>query len=152
MRNTQSLETGMRCALFEHTFKIVLIWCSICPIFWHQFATYIFTQICFLLSLSHHHYYLLHWFPPPCNPGQAVLGLDKLESKSEVRGSVDLLDEKARKPVGGKMEVVARLREPLSGEIIAVILWEILRQTNAQHHRGNCLKTAKFTKIQSTSW
>ena len=48
--------------------------------------------------------------------GQAVLQLEKLETRSEVRLTVDLLDEKARKPVGGKMELVARLREPLSGE------------------------------------
>jgi coiled-coil and C2 domain-containing protein 1 len=47
--------------------------------------------------------------------GQAVLQLEKLETRSEVRLTVDLLDEKARKPVGGKMELVARLREPLSG-------------------------------------
>jgi coiled-coil and C2 domain-containing protein 1 len=48
--------------------------------------------------------------------GQAVLPLDKLEMRSEVRGTLDLLDEKGRKPVGGKMEVVARLREPFSGK------------------------------------
>ena len=45
-----------------------------------------------------------------------MLQLEKLETRSEVRGTIDLLDEKARKPVGGKMELVARLREPLSGE------------------------------------
>ena len=49
-------------------------------------------------------------------PGQAVLQLERLETKCEVNGVLDLLDEKGRKPVGGKMEVVARLREPLSGE------------------------------------
>ena len=44
-----------------------------------------------------------------------MLPLDKLETRSEVRGTLDLLDEKGRKPVGGKMEVVARLREPFTG-------------------------------------
>lgn len=47
--------------------------------------------------------------------GQAVLPLDKLENRVEVRATLDLLDEKGRKPVGGKMEVAARLREPFTG-------------------------------------
>lgn len=57
--------------------------------------------------------------------GQAVLQLDKLETKAEVKGSLDLLDERARKPVGGKMEVVARLREPFSGEsqVFRMSIW-----------------------------
>ena len=29
---------------------------------------------------------------------------------------VDMVDEKGRKPSGGKMEAVVRLREPLTGE------------------------------------
>lgn len=44
-----------------------------------------------------------------------MLPLDKLENHVEVRATLDLLDEKGRKPVGGKMEVVARLREPFTG-------------------------------------
>lgn len=48
-----------------------------------------------------------------------MLQLEKFETKTEVKGVLDLLDEKGRKPVGGKMEVVARLREPLSGEILS---------------------------------
>ena len=47
--------------------------------------------------------------------GQALLSLEALEGKCEVLSCVDLVDEKGRKPSGGKMEAVLRLREPLSG-------------------------------------
>ncbi len=43
--------------------------------------------------------------------------LELLESKSEIHSIVDLLDERGRKPVGGKLEVFARLREPLTGKL-----------------------------------
>ena len=41
--------------------------------------------------------------------------LEALETKSEVHRTLDLLDERGRKPVGGEMEVFVRLREPLTG-------------------------------------
>ena len=41
--------------------------------------------------------------------------LESLETKCEVHVTEDLKDEKGRKPVGGKLEVKVRLREPLSG-------------------------------------
>lgn len=44
-----------------------------------------------------------------------MLQLEKLESKYQVMGTLDLLDERGRKPIGGKIEVVARIREPFSG-------------------------------------
>lgn len=47
--------------------------------------------------------------------GQALVPLEALESKCEVHMASDLKDEKGRKPVGGKLEVFVRLREPLSG-------------------------------------
>ena len=43
------------------------------------------------------------------------LQLEALETKSEVNAIVDILDERGRKPVGGKMEVATRLREPITG-------------------------------------
>ncbi len=48
--------------------------------------------------------------------GQGLVSLEGLESRCETRVCVDLLDDKGRKPTGGKVEVVARLREPLTGE------------------------------------
>lgn len=47
--------------------------------------------------------------------GQGLISLEKLEGKCEAHVCVDLVDEKGRKPSGGKVEVVARLREPLTG-------------------------------------
>ena len=47
--------------------------------------------------------------------GQVSVPLEPLETKSEVHCTLDLLDERGRKPVGGKMEVFVRLREPLTG-------------------------------------
>uniref|UniRef100_A0A3Q4BV14 Coiled-coil and C2 domain-containing protein 1B n=1 Tax=Mola mola TaxID=94237 RepID=A0A3Q4BV14_MOLML len=46
--------------------------------------------------------------------GTAVVKLDKLESQSEIREIVEVMD--GRKPTGGRVEVRVRLREPLSGQ------------------------------------
>ncbi|XP_039871633.1 coiled-coil and C2 domain-containing protein 1B isoform X2 [Simochromis diagramma] len=46
--------------------------------------------------------------------GTALLKLDKLESHSEIREIVEVMD--GRKPTGGRIEVKVRLREPLSGQ------------------------------------
>ena len=46
--------------------------------------------------------------------GVAHVSLEQLDTKSEVKSCFDLLDEKGKKPVGGKLEVMVRLREPLS--------------------------------------
>lgn len=46
--------------------------------------------------------------------GTALLRLDKLESHSEIREIVEVMD--GRKPTGGRIEVKVRLREPLSGQ------------------------------------
>ena len=47
--------------------------------------------------------------------GQANVSLEALENKCEFHVSEDLKDEKGRKPIGGKLEVIIRLREPLTG-------------------------------------
>lgn len=46
--------------------------------------------------------------------GTALVKLDKLESQSEVREIVEVMD--GRKATGGRVEVKIRLREPLSGQ------------------------------------
>ena len=46
--------------------------------------------------------------------GAAHVSLEQLDTKCEIKNCFDLLDEKGKKPVGGKLEVVVRLREPLS--------------------------------------
>lgn len=46
--------------------------------------------------------------------GTAHVKLDKLESQSEIREIVEVMD--GRKPTGGRVEVKVRLREPLSGQ------------------------------------
>ena len=52
--------------------------------------------------------------------GVVSVQLEGLESRSEVHATVDVLDERGRKPVGGKMEVCVRLREPLTGTCVYV--------------------------------
>lgn len=47
--------------------------------------------------------------------GQANVSLEELENKCEVHMAEDLKDEKGRKPIGGRLEVMIRLREPLTG-------------------------------------
>ncbi|KFQ32450.1 Coiled-coil and C2 domain-containing protein 1B, partial [Mesitornis unicolor] len=58
--------------------------------------------------------------------GTAHLKLDKLESECEVRGIIEIFD--GRKPTGGKLEVIARLREPLSGQDLQTVTenWLVL--------------------------
>lgn len=46
--------------------------------------------------------------------GSALVKLEKLESQSEIREIVEVID--GRKPTGGRVEVKVRLREPLSGK------------------------------------
>uniref|UniRef100_A0A3P9PWZ3 Coiled-coil and C2 domain containing 1B n=1 Tax=Poecilia reticulata TaxID=8081 RepID=A0A3P9PWZ3_POERE len=46
--------------------------------------------------------------------GSALIKLDKLESQSEIREIVEVMD--GRKHTGGRVEVKVRLREPLSGQ------------------------------------
>lgn len=46
--------------------------------------------------------------------GTALIKLDKLESHSEIREIVEVMD--GRKATGGRVEVKVRLREPLSGQ------------------------------------
>ena len=47
--------------------------------------------------------------------GQGMVALEALETKCEASLCVDLVDEKGRKPSGGKLEAIVRLREPLTG-------------------------------------
>ena len=75
-----------------------------------------------------------------------MLPLDKLEMRSEVRGTLDLLDEKGRKPVGGKMEVVARLREPFSGITLSPLT---LTHPHALTHTTS---TGKDTQEKEEQW
>ncbi|NWV17373.1 C2D1B protein, partial [Origma solitaria] len=58
--------------------------------------------------------------------GTAHLKLDKLESECEVREIIEIFD--GRKPTGGKLEVKARLREPLSGQDLQTVTenWLVL--------------------------
>ncbi|XP_035525912.1 coiled-coil and C2 domain-containing protein 1B isoform X1 [Morone saxatilis] len=46
--------------------------------------------------------------------GTALVKLDKLDSQSEIREIVEVMD--GRKPTGGRVEVKIRLREPVSGQ------------------------------------
>ncbi|XP_077005774.1 coiled-coil and C2 domain-containing protein 1B isoform X2 [Tamandua tetradactyla] len=58
--------------------------------------------------------------------GTAHLKLERLENECEIREIVEVLD--GRKPTGGKLEVKARLREPLSGQDMQLVTenWLIL--------------------------
>ncbi|XP_069498299.1 coiled-coil and C2 domain-containing protein 1B [Ambystoma mexicanum] len=61
--------------------------------------------------------------------GTAQLKLDRLESECEIREIIEIFD--GRKPTGGKLEVKARLREPLSGQDLQTITesWLVLEQS-----------------------
>uniref|UniRef100_A0A8C9T4Y6 Coiled-coil and C2 domain containing 1B n=1 Tax=Scleropages formosus TaxID=113540 RepID=A0A8C9T4Y6_SCLFO len=61
--------------------------------------------------------------------GAAHLKLDKLETQSEVREIVEVIE--GRKPTGGLLEVRVRLREPLSGQDVQTTTerWLILDQS-----------------------
>ena len=57
-----------------------------------------------------------------CTIGQALLSLEILDKKCEHRATLDLMDEKGRKPTGGNLTVVARLREPLTGSKLTTFI------------------------------
>ncbi|XP_060762527.1 coiled-coil and C2 domain-containing protein 1B [Neoarius graeffei] len=63
--------------------------------------------------------------------GTAHIKLDKLETESEVREIVEVMD--GRKPTGGRVEVRVRLREPLSGQDVQTITerWLVLDQSHS---------------------
>ncbi|KAB5535951.1 hypothetical protein PHYPO_G00123770 [Pangasianodon hypophthalmus] len=62
--------------------------------------------------------------------GTAHIKLDKLETESEVREIVEVMD--GRKPTGGRVEVRVRLREPLSGQDMQTVTerWLVLNQSH----------------------
>uniref|UniRef100_A0AAR2M3D7 Coiled-coil and C2 domain-containing protein 1B n=1 Tax=Pygocentrus nattereri TaxID=42514 RepID=A0AAR2M3D7_PYGNA len=61
--------------------------------------------------------------------GTALIKLEKLETQSEVREIVEVMD--GRKPTGGRLEVRVRLREPLSGQDLQTVTerWLVLDQS-----------------------
>ncbi|XP_056149967.1 coiled-coil and C2 domain-containing protein 1B [Lampris incognitus] len=61
--------------------------------------------------------------------GMAHVKLEKLETQSEVREIVEVMD--GRKPTGGRVEVRVRLREPLSGQDLQTTTerWLVLDQS-----------------------
>ncbi|KAM6948219.1 coiled-coil and C2 domain-containing protein 1B [Aplochiton taeniatus] len=61
--------------------------------------------------------------------GTAMVKLEKLETQSEVREIVEIMD--GRKATGGRVEVKVRLREPLSGQDLqtATERWLVLDQS-----------------------
>ncbi|XP_053529769.1 coiled-coil and C2 domain-containing protein 1B [Ictalurus punctatus] len=63
--------------------------------------------------------------------GTAHVKLDKLETESEVREIVEVMD--GRKPTGGRIEVRVRLREPLSGQDMQTVTerWLVLDQSHS---------------------
>ncbi|XP_070701874.1 coiled-coil and C2 domain-containing protein 1B [Pempheris klunzingeri] len=63
--------------------------------------------------------------------GTALVKLDKLESQSEIREIVEVMD--GRKPTGGRVEVKVRLREPLSGQDMqrSTERWLVIDQSQA---------------------
>ncbi|XP_022524020.2 coiled-coil and C2 domain-containing protein 1B isoform X1 [Astyanax mexicanus] len=63
--------------------------------------------------------------------GTALVKLEKLETESEVREIVEVMD--GRKASGGRLEVKVRLREPLSGQDLQTVSerWLVLDQSQA---------------------
>uniref|UniRef100_A0A8K9Y644 Coiled-coil and C2 domain-containing protein 1B n=1 Tax=Oncorhynchus mykiss TaxID=8022 RepID=A0A8K9Y644_ONCMY len=66
--------------------------------------------------------------------GTAHIKLEKLETESEVREIVEVMD--GRKPTGGRVEVRVRLREPLSGQDLQTTTerWLVLDQSQVHTH------------------
>ena len=57
--------------------------------------------------------------------GQGLVSLEALETKCETHACVDLMDEKGRKPSGGKLEAVVRLREPMAGKGMCMCVYHL---------------------------
>ncbi|KAA0719048.1 Coiled-coil and C2 domain-containing protein 1B [Triplophysa tibetana] len=64
--------------------------------------------------------------------GAAHLKLEKLESESEVREIIEVMD--GRKATGGRLEVKVRLREPLSGQDLQTLTerWLVLEEQQVE--------------------
>uniref|UniRef100_A0A3B1JFJ3 Coiled-coil and C2 domain-containing protein 1B n=1 Tax=Astyanax mexicanus TaxID=7994 RepID=A0A3B1JFJ3_ASTMX len=64
--------------------------------------------------------------------GTALVKLEKLETESEVREIVEVMD--GRKASGGRLEVKVRLREPLSGQDLQTVSerWLVLDQSQVR--------------------
>ena len=77
--------------------------------------------------------------------GQGLLSLETLETKCESRMCVDLVDEKGRKPAGGKLEAVVRLREPLTG------MW-ITSHTHTHTHPHTCTRICTHTYAHTLTY
>ncbi|EDO41324.1 predicted protein [Nematostella vectensis] len=59
--------------------------------------------------------------------GQAQVKLAPLDSKSEIHDCVDLMDsDRGRRAVGGKVEVIIRVREPLTDKDVSIEKWKWL--------------------------
>uniref|UniRef100_A0A8C7K2L7 Coiled-coil and C2 domain-containing protein 1B n=1 Tax=Oncorhynchus kisutch TaxID=8019 RepID=A0A8C7K2L7_ONCKI len=69
--------------------------------------------------------------------GTAHIKLEKLETESEVREIVEVID--GRKPTGGRVEVRVRLREPLSGQDLQTTTerWLVLDQSQVRPTCGS---------------
>ncbi|KAK0134541.1 Coiled-coil and C2 domain-containing protein 1B [Merluccius polli] len=66
--------------------------------------------------------------------GSAILKLEQLESHSEIREIVEVMD--GRKHTGGRIEVKVRLREPISGQDLQSVTerWLVLDQSQVNPH------------------
>ncbi|RXM29857.1 Coiled-coil and C2 domain-containing protein 1B [Acipenser ruthenus] len=66
--------------------------------------------------------------------GTAHFKLEKLETECEVREIIELFD--GRKPTGGRLEVRAQLREPLSGQDVQQVTerWLVLEQPKVERY------------------
>ncbi|MGH0161025.1 UNVERIFIED_CONTAM: hypothetical protein FKN15_040358 [Acipenser sinensis] len=66
--------------------------------------------------------------------GTVHLKLEKLETECEVREIVELFD--GRKPTGGRLEVRAQLKEPLSGQDVQQVTerWLVLEQPKVERY------------------
>ena len=76
--------------------------------------------------------------------GLVLVSLESLETKCELHVTEDLKDEKGRRPVGGKLEVKVRLREPLSGrdQEVKKQKWLVFQEAIATEPSVKMLKPA----------
>ncbi|KTG45956.1 hypothetical protein cypCar_00008894 [Cyprinus carpio] len=87
--------------------------------------------------------------------GTALLKLEKLETDSEVREIVELMD--GRKATGGRLEVRVRLREPLGGQDHQTVTerWLVLEEPQAvqdEDEFGSVLEKFSLTFLATSEW
>ncbi|XP_057313175.1 coiled-coil and C2 domain-containing protein 1-like isoform X1 [Hydractinia symbiolongicarpus] len=109
-----------------------------------------FVRFCKRQALNLKVYYVRGFLKSDKAIGQASIKLEHFNNRCEIHESVDLVDmEKGRKSVGGKIEVMLKIREPLVDKDAEIVKekWLVLDT----HLRGLEMKTTHQAQPQASS-